>query len=319
MENSLQQGNNCSPSIKYNERNKSIIGGGIRNKSNELYYVTLRNNVKMPFLIDGLSSYGREMMPFETYSHDIKIALDNGVRAFDTSQMYGNSEEFLGACLQHVFQEGNINRGDVFITTKVGSEQQMNKTIYESVNESLDKLKIDYIDCLLLHWPVPNIWIYSWHQLEEIYRQGKVKSIGIANVRERHIQELLNKSTSILPHVVQVECHPFRSIPKFKKILNENNIRIQAYSSLLKMLPMVRENKLLNTLALKYNVSISAIILRWHMQQNVAPIFRTSNLKHMQDMVKAYKIELSQNDINEISKLDINYKFHPESVNCPGY
>ena len=129
MENSLQQGNNCSPSIKYNEYNKSIIGGGIRNKSNELYYVTLRNNVKMPFLIDGLSSYGREMMPFETYSHDIKIALDNGVRAFDTSQMYGNSEEFLGACLQNVFQEGNINRGDVFITTKVGSEQQMNKTI----------------------------------------------------------------------------------------------------------------------------------------------------------------------------------------------
>ncbi len=236
---------------------------------------------------------------------------------FDTARDYDN-EALLGTIFGAMMATGVCKREDIFITTKVGNSQQRVKDMYHEIDISLNSLKMDYIDLWLLHWPLPEYWLDNWTQMIEIYEQGKVKAIGIANCRERHI-EAIKKAGLPMPHIMQVEYHPFRTIEKFRRMCSDYGIQMEAYSANCLMLPFVKGNKVLNNIAQTHQKSVTQIIMRWHIQQGVIPIFRSFNSAHIQENTDVFGFELSEEEMNLIFSLDMDYKFHPESLNCPGY
>jgi diketogulonate reductase-like aldo/keto reductase len=212
-----------------------------------------------------------------------------------------------------------VNREDIFIVTKIGNGQQYEGHIHQCVDQSLKTLQTDYIDLMLLHWPAPDDYIENWKKLEKVYLSGKVKAIGIANTQIRHLDKLFNANVECVPHVIQTEIHPFNTCNALVDYCKEKNIMLQACTALCQMIPMVTENKTLQTLAKHYNRSIAQIILRWHIEQDIAPVFRSYSKKHLEEMLDIYNFELSVSDRALIAGLNTNYRYHPESLNCPGF
>lgn len=282
--------------------------------------IKLRNGVEMPRIMMGTSICD---LKGDTYAlqKQLEDAIVYGVSlktcGFDTGRDY-NNEPLLGGIFAKMLQSGICKREDIFITTKVGNSQQRTKDMEKELDISLMNMKLDYVDLWMLHWPLPEYWLENWLQVLDIYKKGKVKAIGIANTRLRHI-EALKKAGLEMPHVMQVEYHPFRTIPEFKQACKENNIQLEAYSANCLMLPFVKENPVLNKIAKAHGKSIAQIIMRWHVQQDSIPIFRSFNPLHISDNVDVFNFKLTNEEMNDIYGLDMDYKYHPESLNCPGY
>lgn len=283
-------------------------------------YIELSNGVSMPQIMMGTS-----ICDLKGDKKDLEKRLEDSVLfgeslktiGFDTARDYSN-EELLGTFFRRMIEKGLCKREDIFITTKVGNGQQRGKNMQTEIDASLKNFRLDYIDLWLLHWPLPDYWMDNWSQFYDIYKAGKVRAIGLANLRERHIEEIKRNGLQ-MPHVVQVEYHPFRTIPGFKKVLKDNNIQLEAYSANCLMLPFVKNNLVLNDIAYRHNKTVTQIIMRWHVQQGVVPVFRSFNQDHIKENVDVFDFELSDEEMNQIFNLNQDYKFHPESLNCPGY
>lgn len=236
---------------------------------------------------------------------------------FDTARDYNNERE-LGDIFKDIISKGLVRRDELFITTKVGNSQQTSRNMRAEIDQSLKNLQLDYVDLWMLHWPLPGYWEDNWNQMIELFKEGKARAIGIANVRERHLTRLVDLGM-MLPSVVQVECHPFRSIPSLVDYCKSNGIVVEAYSSNCNMLPIVRDNQVLKMVAEAHQCSLAQIIAKWHIQRGVVPIFRSFNVTHIKENVDLDDIILSDDEMDMINSLDRDYKFHPESLNCPGY
>lgn len=283
--------------------------------------IVLSNQYQIPQIVMGTSvddRVGNRKKLIKNMCSIVEFAVCNGIVAFDTSRDYQN-EHILGEVFQNLINGGSISREDLFITTKVGNSQQRKKNMREQIESSLRSLKLDYLDLWLLHWPMPDFYVDNWKQVCEIYREGKVKAIGIANCRERHIEAIKASGAEVIPQVVQIEYHPFRTIDNMRRYCLENHIQIEAYSANCVMLPFVRENVVLNKLAQKYSKSITQIMMRWHIQQGTIPIFSSMNKDHILNNIDIFDFSLEEDEMNDIFSLNCDYKFHPESINCPGY
>jgi methylglyoxal/glyoxal reductase len=282
--------------------------------------LTLSNGIEIPRIVQGVPLIlGLENITSTYFDRLITHSIEKGVRSFDTSHDYGRSEEMLGKSIAKLLKKGIIKREDIFITSKIGNGQQKIGNMIASVDHSLKSLKLDYIDSMLLHWPTPDHYINNWKKLEAIYETGKVKSIGICNCVERHLIALMESGIYYKPMIVQFEYHPFRTVPSLVKICKEHNMAIQAYTSLCQMIPLVTGNKTINELSQKYNKTIAQILLRWAIQQNIIPIFRSYNEQRITQNVQIFDFELDEVDMQCLFALNIDYKYHPESMNCPGF
>src|SRR5574344_139283 len=250
--------------------------------------IKLRNGVEMPVIMMGTS-----ICDLSGDIKELQKQLENAIICasrykavgFDTARDYSN-EELLGRIFGRMLHNHICKREDLFITTKVGNGQQRNKNMQAEIEQSLKAFNLDYIDLWLLHWPLPEYYLDNWKQVEDIYKSGKVRAIGMANLRERHIKALKEIATE-MPHVVQIEYHPFRTV--------------------------------LNVFALKYKKTITQIMMRWHVQQGCSPIFRSFNPVHIKENIDIFDFEITDEDMKAIFALNKDYKFHPESLNCPGY
>lgn len=250
-------------------------------------------------------------------SNSVRFCLVNHIAGLDTGRDYGN-EALIGNIIHKLIVDGTITREEIFLTTKVGNSQQRLRNMQAEIDTSLRDLKLDYLDLWLLHWPLPDCWLDNWAQITEIYKTGKVKAVGIANLRERHI-DIIKKAGLPLPHVVQIEHHPFRTVMPFLDICRDNCIQVEAYSSNCLMLPFVKDNTVLKEIAASHHKTVPQVMTRWHIQHGVIPIFSSFNPNHITENVNVYDFELNENEMELIFNLNQNYKFHPESVNCPGY
>jgi len=208
-----------------------------------MQYINLSNGISMPKIMMGTSICdlkGDVKVLMKQLEDAIIFGESQKTLGFDTARDY-NNETLLGDIFQKMFTKGICKRDDVFITTKVGNGQQRKRNMEAEIDISLKSFGFDYIDLWLLHWPLPDYWLDNWEQVVNIYKKGKVKAIGIANCRERHV-EALKKSGLMLPHVMQVEYHPFRTIQTFKEMCIDNHIQLEAYSANCLMLPFVKNN-----------------------------------------------------------------------------
>lgn len=246
----------------------------------------------------------------------LECCIQNGIHHFDTAPSY-KTEQILGKGLKELAVKYNLNRKDYFVQTKIDPWQMQNGKIERFISKAIEKMDVTYLDSLLIHWPVPEYLDSTWAALENAYRNGEIKRIGICNVRSRHLKELLKRG--IRPHIVQIERNPLRVCEEEIKICRENGIEIQAYSPLCKMDDRIKDSALLERLAEKYKKNIGQIVMRWHLDSDVTPVFTTKKESRIKEYADIFGFSLQPKDVEAINAMNENYKMYLESCICPGF
>lgn len=272
----------------------------------------LSNGAVLPSLCVGTNRMDRKLLDAV-----IPAAINAGFRFFDSAQAYGN-EGLVGAALKGAMEASGLTRSEMFITTKVDNSGQVGRDMRRELDRSLRQLQMDYVDLWLQHWPYPGYFIDNFRQMADSLASGQIKSIGIANPRIRHLQELY-ETIGMLPHLIQIELHPFRQVPELLAFCKKHEIKVAAYSPLCFMVDRLKHNPLLVELGGKYGKSVGQIVLRWHLQRGVLPVFRSEKATRFAENANVFDFVIGEDDMNRIATLDEDYKFIPESLHCPGY
>lgn len=292
---------------------------------------TLYNGLKMPSV--GLGTW--QQRDAETVKRVVKQALAVGYRLIDTASAYRN-EPAIGESLASVFEDKQsmLRREDVWITSKLSPKQHGFERATAAVNESLHNLRTDYIDLYLIHWPGASgkalespehreLRKNSWIALEKLYREGKVRAIGVSNYTQRHLKEMIEYA-EILPMVNQCEVHPLCPQPKLLDYCKQNNIVFTAYASLGESALVNGEEtppKLDSIFARRGNeLSRTQILLLWGLQHGVAVIPKATSLEHLQENMSFLKNGhfLTDEDMAELNELgarvEKHYCWHADKV-----
>ncbi len=265
--------------------------------------VVLNNGIRMPWL--GLGVF--QVNEGNDVINSVKWALEAGYRSLDTAAAYGN-EQGVGKAIR----ESNIKRSEIFLTTKVWNGDLRKKRIMDAFNESMERLKLDYIDLYLIHWPVKDFYKEAWKVFENIYKSGRVKAIGVSNFLVHHLKNLL-ANTGIVPAVNQVEFHPFLMQPDLMKFCKEHKIQLEAWSPLMQgqilLVPVVQK------LAQKYKKTPVQIVLRWDLQHEVITIPKSVHRDRIISNADIFDFEISEEDMLLLDKLDQNKRVGPDPDN----
>lgn len=256
--------------------------------------LTLNNGIKIPKVGFGVWKVADEEAP-----KTVSQAFDAGYRLIDTAKIYGN-EVGVGKAIA----SSSLSRDELFITTKVWNSDQGYEETLQAIDESLDKLGLDYVDLYLVHWPTPmyDQYVETYKALETIYKDGRAKAIGVCNFNIEHLQRL-EQECSIVPTVNQVECHPYLQQQELKAYCAEKGIALQAYSPLMNG-KTVLEDRTIVALAEKYGKTAAQIILRWHLQSDHLIIPKTVTPIRMTENIQLFDFELTAEDITQITALD---------------
>ncbi len=255
--------------------------------------IKLNTGAKIPQVGLGLWKV-KDQAEFDT-AFDAAIA--GGYRHFDSAQAYGN-EQMLGAAWKRL----GLKREDLFITTKIAVRNFGANHAPKSFEESLEKLQTDYVDLLLLHFPVSVLRKKSWLALEDIYKTGKAKNIGVSNYTIKHLEELKAYAT-VTPAVNQVELHVFLQQPELIDYCHEHGIAIEAYSPLAHAKAGADEPVLVE-LAEKYNKSYAQIMLRWCIQRDLIVLPKSVTPSRIQENIDVFDFTLSEEDMAKLAKLN---------------
>lgn len=258
---------------------------------------TLNNGLKMPYF--GLGTWQAEEGP--EVKNAIHYALDAGYKLIDTAAFYQN-EKSVGEALK----EHEIAREEVFITTKLWTDQMDYDKALKAYDDSLSRLAMDYVDLYLIHWPVSGKFKEAWKALEKIYKDGRVKAIGISNFLPVHLKQLL-PDVEIVPTVNQMEFHPYLVQQELLDLCVENNIQYQAWSPI--MQGRVFEIPELKKIGKKYRKNQAQVVLRWDLQRGVATIPKSVNQARIETNADLFDFELSDEDMVAINALDCNHRF----------
>lgn len=234
---------------------------------------------------------------------NVKLAIKAGFRHIDTAQGYDN-EEAVGQGIK----DSGINREDLFITTKVATNimRDGKDAVRNSIIESLRKLKTDYLDLLLIHWPVKDCIKDTWQVMEELVLEGKVRSLGVSNFNRHHLEDLLSYA-KIHPVINQIEVHPLMTQEENITTNRELGIQVQAWGPFGQGDINIVGLPLLQQLASKYNKTSSQIVLRWIIQQGLITIPRCKP-NHFKENLELTTFELSEDDMKSISALNQNLR-----------
>lgn len=240
----------------------------------------------------------------------VLIALKCGYKRFDTASAYGN-ERWLGFALKLSLKK----RTDYFITTKLSNYEQKNCSVEVALKRSMKKLGVKYIDLYLMYWPNPETYLEKWKEMEELYKKGLVKAIGVCNFHEHHLERLISNS-EIVPVLNQIELTPLLNQKKLEEYCKEKNIVIEAYSPLARMHEKIRENKVLNDLAKDKNRTISQIILKWNLEKERCFSVKSESKKRIKENIDIYDFYLKKDEILDIDKIDSNFRVRHNPDDC---
>ena len=245
-----------------------------------------------------------------------RSAMSHGILQFDTAPSY-KTEEVLSKAVSLCGQELGITREAYFIQTKIDPIQMYNGNVEEYFKGKLSQMNLDYVDSLLIHWPLQNYFMQTWESLQWLKENMYVKQIGICNLRVRHLKELYGKG--IIPDILQIERHPLNIFEEERAFCERHNILLQDYSPLCKMHPRISENVEVRNIAKKYNCNVGQVILRWHIDTGAFPVFTSTKPARVEQYSHVEDFSLTQNEIEIISSLNCNHKLYLESLICPGF
>ena len=268
---------------------------------------TLHNGVKMPWF--GLGVF--KVPDGDTVVQSVKAAITNGYRSIDTAAVYEN-EEGVGQGIKEALDETGLSRGDLFITSKVWNDDFGYESTLAAFETSLQKLGLDYLDLYLVHWPVEGKYIDTWRALETLYKEGKIKAIGVSNFNIHHLESLL-KHAEIKPMVNQVEYHPRLTQKELHEFCKEHGIQLEAWAPL--MQGGLFDHPTLQEIASNHQKSVAQVILRWDLQNGVITIPKSTKEERMIENAAIFDFELSANEMKKIDALNENHRVGPDPDN----
>ena len=255
-------------------------------------YVTLSNGVKMPIL-----GYGVYQVTKDECKRCVLDALKAGYRAIDTAQSYFNEEE-----VGEAIQESGIPREEIFLTTKVWVEHYSYEEAKKSVEESMRKLKTDYLDLVLLHQPFADAY-GAYRALEEMYDEGKIRAIGISNFYVDRMVDFASFNR-IKPMVNQVETHIFNQQKNLKEWADKYGIQLEAWAPFGEGRGGTFDNPVIAKIAEKYQKTPAQVMLRWHIQRGIVVIPKSTHYERMVENFNVFDFKLSEEDMKTIAELD---------------
>ncbi len=262
--------------------------------------VTLNNGIKMPIL-----GFGTLYLNGEVGEKCVADAISLGYRLIDTATIY-NNEAAVGAGIKR----SGIAREKLFVTSKVWVDDSGYEKTKRAFETSLNKLGLDYLDLYLIHRPRGDVK-GSWKAMEDLYKEGRIKAIGVSNFEPEQLRDLMAAST-VKPTVNQIETHAFFQQPEAYTFLEQNNIKMEAWSPFAQGRNGLFTNETLTKIGKKYNKTSAQVSLRWHYQRGIVAIPRTSQKAHMIENLNIFDFVLGEADMNTISSLDLHTTQFPE-------
>jgi 2,5-diketo-D-gluconate reductase A len=255
--------------------------------------VKLNNGVEMPILGFGVF----QMNDAAECEQSVIDAIQAGYRLIDTAASYMN-EEAVGRAIKN----SGVPREELFITTKLWVQDAGYENTKKSFQRSLDKLQLDYLDLFLIHQPYGDVH-GSWRAMEELYKAGKVRAIGVSNFHPDRVMDII-MFNEIAPAVNQVETHPFNQQIDNQKFLTDNGVQIESWGPFAEGRNNLFQNELLGSIASKYNKSIAQVVLRWLTQRGVVVIPKSVRKERIIENFNIFDFELSAEDMETIVSLD---------------
>ena len=257
--------------------------------------IRLNNGIECPVI--GIGTY---MLSPKEAENSVREALKMGYSLVDTANAYVN-ERAVG----RGFKESGAKREDVFISTKLWPSEYENPN---AVDETLERLGVDYVDLLYIHQPAGN-WLAGYRQLEKAYKEGKAKSIGISNFEGKYLEELETR-WEVVPQFIQVEAHPYFTQTELRKTLDKYGIRLMAWYPLGHGDRSLLNESVFAELGKKYGKTPAQVILRWHTQMGFVVIPGSKNVDHIRDNLDILDFTLTDEEMAEIAKLDKGVRYY---------
>lgn len=255
--------------------------------------VKLNNGVEMPIL-----GFGVFQVPdLAECERSVLDAIETGYRLIDTAASYGN-EEAVG----HAIKKSEVPREELFITTKLWIQSNGYEGAKRAFETSLKKLQLDYLDLYLIHQPFGDVY-GEWRAMEELYKEGKVRAIGVSNFHPDRLIDLIIH-TEIVPAVNQIETHPFHQQLEAQKFLIENNVQIESWGPFVEGKNGLFHNELLASIGKKYDKTIAQVVIRWLTQKGVVAIPKSVRKERMAENFNVFDFKLSEEDMDTIKTLD---------------
>ena len=265
--------------------------------------IKLNNGVEMPGF--GLGVFQVEN---DATAKIVKNAIEVGYRSIDTAAIYGN-EAGVGEGIKQALASNGLKREELFVTSKVWNTGLSYDETIAAYEESLQKLGLDYLDLYLIHWPGKNKYAESWRALEDLYKEGKIKAIGVCNFNISHLQDLL-KTARVTPVINQVEFHPSLQQLALRSFCQEHNIQLEAWAPL--MQGGLLEDQTIAKIAEKYGKSNAQVILRWDIQNGVVTIPKSVRKERMIQNADIFDFSLTEEEIEVINAMNLDKRVGPD-------
>lgn len=265
--------------------------------------VTLSNDVPIPLL--GLGVF--KMAEGEEVADSVSWALEAGYRSIDTAKVYANE-----AGVGKAIRASSVPRDEIFVTTKVWNSDQGYDATLKAFDTSLNQLGLDYVDLYLVHWPVKGRYEETWKAVEQLYREGRVKAIGVSNFLVHHLKDVLNSGT-IVPMVNQVEFHPRLQQPELQVFCAQQGIQLEAWSPIMK--GRVMDIPELVDIGQNHGKDPVQITLRWLLQKSIVAIPKSSRRERIVSNANIFDFTLSEREMARIAALDQGIRIGPDPDN----
>ena len=256
--------------------------------------VILNNGIEMPILGFGVF----QVTDLKECENGVLGAIETGYRLIDTAASYMNE-----TAVGNAIKKSGVPREDLFITTKLWVQDTGYEKTKKAFEKSLNKLQLEYLDLYLIHQPYDDVY-GSWRAMQDLYKEGKIKAIGVSNFQPDRIMDLITFN-EVVPAVNQVEVHPFNQQIEVQKFLTENKVQIESWGPFAEGKNNLFQNELLLGIALKYGKSIAQVVLRWLTQRGVIVIPKSVRKERIKENFNISDFELSVEDMVSISTLDL--------------
>jgi len=263
--------------------------------------VTLNNGVTIPQL-----GFGVFQIPPDRTREAVRVALETGYRHVDTAEMYGNEKE-----VGQAVRDSGLPRGDVFVTSKLNNGYHKYEDALAAFARTMDDLGLEYLDLFLVHWPLPGVgdYVETWKAMEEIYRSGRVKAIGVSNFQQAHLERLF-RETDVVPAVNQIEIHPYLVQDPLREFGREHGIATEAWSPIAQ--GKVLDDPAITAIAARVQRTPAQVVLRWHLQRGDIVFPKSVTPERVAENFRLFDFELAPDDVAAITALNRDERTGPD-------
>jgi 2,5-diketo-D-gluconate reductase A len=263
--------------------------------------VTLNNGVSIPQL-----GFGVFQIEPDRTRDAVLLALETGYRHIDTAEMYGNEKE-----VGQGVRDSGVPRAEVFVTSKLNNAYHAHDDALAAFARTMDDLDLEYLDLFLIHWPLPGVgdFVETWKAMEEIYRSGRVKAIGVSNFQRAHLERLL-RETDVVPAVNQIEIHPYLVQDPLRAFDRDNGIATEAWSPIAQ--GKVLDDAVVTAIAARLGRSPAQVTLRWHLQRGDIVFPKSVTPARVAENFRLFDFDLTDDDMAAITALDRGERIGPD-------